>query len=129
MQRFDEESKVFFTRVLSRSTESPNSTDIHPPITTTNADICGIDKRIAPFAYIDHEHDATQTNHKPTLNSRPPSPRVNSFVRSGIFGPERVILDPRVKEAHRQVLKDICRLGSWAVLVSLVFAQENKSCA
>jgi hypothetical protein len=41
----------------------------------------------------------------------------NGFHRSPVFGPDRVVEDPRLIETHRRVLRDIALVG---LLVSLV---------
>jgi len=50
-----------------------------------------------------------------------PSKRVESDVEDGykrppIFGPEKVVLDPRIQALHRQVMRDMLWVGCWSTL-------------
>jgi hypothetical protein len=44
-----------------------------------------------------------------------------SKKRLPIFGPEKVVLDPRVRAIHKRTLVDIYHFGFWCTLVSFVF--------
>lgn len=73
---------------------------------------------IAPFTI-----EPLTANGCPSLaNDKAPSYRFATistpFHRPPVFGPETVVLDPRIKAVHRQVMIDTCRFGLWFMLVS-----------
>ncbi|TFK46906.1 hypothetical protein OE88DRAFT_1666697 [Heliocybe sulcata] len=43
--------------------------------------------------------------------------------RVPVFGPERVVLDPRIAQVHKKVMRDIWVFGAWFSLVSVLSCQ------
>ncbi|KZT06530.1 uncharacterized protein LAESUDRAFT_679540 [Laetiporus sulphureus 93-53] len=42
-----------------------------------------------------------------------------AFPRPPVFGPEKVVLDPRIRAVHREILRDLLYVGFWATSVSI----------
>lgn len=40
-----------------------------------------------------------------------------AYARPPVFGPERVVLDPRIQAVHRQIMRDMLYAGFWFTLV------------
>ncbi|KAF5387870.1 hypothetical protein D9615_000839 [Tricholomella constricta] len=51
------------------------------------------------------------------------------FLRPPVFGPEAVVLEPRIKAVHRQVLIEVCHFGTWFLLAfsALIFSVPSRS--
>lgn len=57
----------------------------------------------------------------PSYATVPPeagAPTDHNLRRPPIFGPETVVLDPRIKAVHRQLVIDVHRFGVYLLLVS-----------
>lgn len=55
----------------------------------------------------------------PTL--APQLPSVDMSTRARIFGPERVVIDPRIRAVHRRVMRDILLVGFvWGTVWTVV---------
>ncbi|KAG5638082.1 hypothetical protein H0H81_001932 [Sphagnurus paluster] len=53
---------------------------------------------------------------------------LHQFERPPVFGPEAVVLDPRIKAVHRQLMVEVCRFGIYFMLAfsALVFAVPSR---
>jgi hypothetical protein len=100
MQDVDEEDKIFWERVFVEDDEP--SWGFRDPGT----------------AGPDAERAHLRRNKKSSSALPAISSTRNGFTRPPIFGPEKVVLDSRIKAAHQQLMNEILRLGVVAALVS-----------
>ncbi|KAF8872757.1 hypothetical protein BD779DRAFT_1571792 [Infundibulicybe gibba] len=124
LQEMDEESRVYADKVLQprqlaeihpgleklgtsssglymhKGDDDDTSSSAYPtPVLSANPtqDLAAI----APFTVAEAGHPAPIMHYPTSLMS--------GFMRPPIFGPERVVMDPRIKAVHQQVMNDILR--------------------
>lgn len=134
LQDVDEEANAFFDRVVGcpshgqhlgqgRGLQYNSCNDAYSqPIPLALPPLRLKDKfAIAPFAGPEggfHKRDGEYVHDFPPPMKAPTSPARNGFLRPPIFGPERVVLDPRIKALHKQVLLSIFYVGFCVSVVS-----------
>ncbi|KAG6811907.1 hypothetical protein H0H92_005305 [Tricholoma furcatifolium] len=119
MQEVDEEARAFVDGILDQHrfpAQDPSSSLADrrgPPPTTDVAMIApftvGPSESIEPLS-ID---DAIP----PNLRGTPSAGASHEFNRPPIFGPEILVLDPRIKAVHRQLMIAVCQCGVIFLLV------------
>lgn len=138
MQDMDDEARVFVCNILNSRLEEdppqrPDGLDAPPlPLESyhrkerrkSRAEYhCQDLAYIAPFT-VSKEELETQPSSENTMASsmQGPQPATPQFLRPPMFGPERVVLDPRIKAVHQQVMRDILWVGFWYTFVSSLTA-------
>jgi hypothetical protein len=122
MQDVDEEAKVFWAQVMGQNApvqDSELSGDEHPSIPDEDVnDRSSYSPRSSTSSTSRGVHQLQRR-----LAAIPTSAARNGFNRPPVFGPEKVVQDPRIKALHRQVMNEILLVGvvSAMVRVSLVF--------
>jgi hypothetical protein len=149
MSEMDEKTKTFVDRILFiPGTSHPNVPTSHPspsighPSSETARPSKGDLASIAPFAIepltpVYSTQASNSTGSAETLRSyvaigatasklksggrldREPDP----FERPAIFGPERLVLDPRIKAVHRRLMFDVVAFGLCVMAVSALFVR------
>jgi hypothetical protein len=124
LQDVEDDRGLFWTRILSPNREvccickgtrygGSGSADIKLPFLEDDrsaiAPFIGYGE---PFRHADHSVDFPPPLKVSTSLAR------NGFLRPPIFGPERVVLDPRIKAVHNEVLYSIFYVGFLACVLS-----------
>jgi hypothetical protein len=92
---------------MSQSIENPSSTVTSPP-----ADPSNLEKLPSVNAGDVHPRPGESATRVKREFKRPP-----------IFGPERVVLDPRIRAVHKQIVIDMYRFGGLCTVVSSSFSR------
>ncbi|KDQ64127.1 hypothetical protein JAAARDRAFT_52120 [Jaapia argillacea MUCL 33604] len=72
---------------------------------------------ISPFPYPSQTPLTRSSSITTTTNSQHARASLTSLPRPEVFGPERVVLDPRIREVHRRVIRDLyCVAAVWCLL-------------
>ena len=93
--------------VVPSSLQSPNEKKSRPP----------------PIIISGHhdQWDLPTSGIAPPPTLAPPLPSVDMSTRARIFGPERVVIDPRVRAVHKRVMRDILLVGFvWGTVWTVV---------
>ncbi|KAG6861951.1 hypothetical protein C0995_009135 [Termitomyces sp. Mi166 len=121
MQEMNTEAQVFVEGVLNQHKAFPESAialQEKSQLGKTNI------SAIAPFAIEAQQirvgRPSVSSDTIPSYATVPPvvEPPDHNFRRPPIFGPETVVLDPRIKAVHRQVVIDVHRFGVYLLLLS-----------
>ncbi|KAH0588099.1 hypothetical protein H2248_006820 [Termitomyces sp. 'cryptogamus'] len=120
MKEMDTEAEVFVEGVLNQDRDLPqNAIALQEKSQPTKVNVAAI----APFAI-----EAQQTRlggaslSSDTVSSYATTPGAatpaHNFRRPPIFGPETVVIDPRIKAVHRQLVMEVHRFGVYLLLIS-----------
>ncbi|KDQ64122.1 hypothetical protein JAAARDRAFT_187495 [Jaapia argillacea MUCL 33604] len=98
----------------SSSSQTPSRSPFSPITTTSNKTKSSIITP-SPFSSQSNLFRTFTTTSKATHGSS------LSLTRPPVFGPEKVVLDPRIKEVHARVMNDIYRVGfSWMFVFGVI---------
>ncbi|KAG5648704.1 hypothetical protein DXG03_000051 [Asterophora parasitica] len=119
MQDMDVEAKAFVNRILDPHTMRPPYECEDRSEKATKHIVASI----APFSVepLAHSSDTIASSYGSGTGH---SDSARHFHRPPVFGPEAVVLDPRIKAVHRQVMIDTCRFGLFFMVVfsALIFS-------
>lgn len=107
LQNFDEEAKAYMGRTIygqDESKQDSKGSDEALPASDPDDPIPATDE--LDYKYHDQHFKVSLSR------------ATHSFRRPPVFGPEKVVEDPRVIATHRQMLREVLRLGIVAGLVS-----------
>ncbi|KAG6857006.1 hypothetical protein H0H87_011100 [Tephrocybe sp. NHM501043] len=123
MQDMDIEAKNFVEGILGEHQGPPRSPleekNLHSPENNIST--------IAPFSLASQMkagRSSVSTDAAPSFGAETISRPRHNFNRPPIFGPEAVVLDPRINAVHRQVIIDILQ---WAVVTAVVGSLGNSA--
>ncbi|TDL29970.1 hypothetical protein BD410DRAFT_823929 [Rickenella mellea] len=92
----------------------PNS---HNPIPPSQANPTHNSTYKYPADSHSHSHTSIPNGPRAVRTPRTPPTSRNGYHRPPIFGPERVVQDPRIKEVHKAVVRDILVVGALSIVV------------
>jgi hypothetical protein len=117
LQDVDEDAKTFWAQLLG-TTESPEQNVVRhwDPVTNEYVPATDTGDGVKPSRSV--RSTETRLTHGPSQHRwssqsfRVPIYRSrNGFLRPPVFGPDKIVVDPRIKEVHRQVMNEIIIIG------------------
>ena len=124
LQDVDEEARRFWTKTLDPEDKSNSDYLLEwDPVSEDYKAIADVGSD--PVARVDSPpSSSTSIPQDDSAGLREPPPVVplhaarNGFNRPPVFGPDKVVLDPRIKALHRQVVREVFLVGFVSAVVS-----------